>query len=271
MVGTKKVLIALCATLLVTGVQAQPTPFEPDRSFYGALQQVYPDFHFTEDSAALDGMLFKYYSEASYLAKVADSLRLFQDDSSLKELELILDLTRKKFLAQRMKDRAIESVKITDAEAEEYYKDHAEQFAKPGRISYMIAYATTDSKEVQQLVEAELKKYLNVPKVTSENLKKVETETFVVTADEDMPLAPGERFYDFLANAKTNQVIGPFKYIDRYLYFLPKEIIPEARLPFQEVKDRCVQELQAQKAMSIQAVQDSLARSWFPINAVIQE
>jgi hypothetical protein len=217
---------------LVKAQKAQE--LQPDQGYYSALQFVYPDFFFSEDGVVMDRFLSKYYSEASYMAYLADSLGVSEQQAVKQELDLVLQLTRNKFLAEKMKSITISmDTVVTDKQLKTFYEENIHQFSENGSISYVIAYAQdTTNQTIEDIKQA----FLGYSKSNLEEttFSKADEGSYMLTAEFNVPFGKGTPFYSELADSKENNIYGPIVSNDRFVFILPKQIKPVVTLGLDE-------------------------------------
>ncbi|MBO5761676.1 MAG: peptidyl-prolyl cis-trans isomerase [Lentisphaeria bacterium] len=151
---------------------------------------------------------------------------------------------------------------VTPKEVFEYYKNNPRSWTEPEKYSLellLVAKNSTRNTGTPEEVCAKIKKELD-------RVPKTEDFSSLVRAYSDAPGAENNQkpsivekdklrpeFTPFLAKGKPGDILGPVETLEGYYFILLHEIIPEKKIPFEEVSEKIrllLEEAQRRKVRS---------------------
>jgi len=241
-----------------------PKYLMPDEEFYRCLQFVDPSFYVSADTAELRQALFKQYSMTYLLAQEAVNAGLDTLPHVRKELSLITELIKKRYLAQLISNsKSIEHTTVSKSEIQEFYHRNIHLFKKIGKSSYIkVLYSNEkDEGKAREL----LLPYLKRLPTSWEDIVKVDNEGIILSSDFDIPLNSQQPYTKWLESAKVGSVIGPIKQDGQFVLLLVIRIEPTAVLPFEEVAEVCEIWARAEKKSKWMSAVEQRAGKEYPV------
>lgn len=262
----RQFLLAFSLSIALSSEGQTPgEPFQVDSAYWRAFQFVSPENARPQTAEGLNDFVFKHYALASLYEEECvkaglDTSRYIRD-----ELNRILTITRKKYLAQVysnvLNGRPIE---VSDQEALDYYNSHLKSFSRYGWVNLirvMVAHGTEGGLQQAKRILEEIKK---APPASAEEVKKRDEGGIVVTSDFRLPLSPDQPNTKHLEKARKGDIIGPINGKDVDVLFLILDMEPTVIQPFSAVKESCVSILRGEKKVALLREFERRAKAEFP-------
>lgn len=220
---------------------------EIDDVFLSTLQFVHPEFAFSPDSLDFTKRLFKSYILPEAYADTARKLGLDTDPEIKRQLEIVKRLAENNYLAMIYQKYQVKKIDITDAEAKKYYDENWAQFTEPGTYSFLQAYISDTSSTTIKKVKELLSTYSKMG--SSLDQFKIGAEgQYSINYEKNLTLRPADQYYQYLKNAKPNELIGPITMDKNKIMLVLIEMTQEKSKSFYEVKEICRQNANMEKS-----------------------
>lgn len=224
----------------------EPSVLSPDESYYRCLQFLDPTFSVSSDTAVLRRVLFKQHSLTSALAQKAVETQLDTTDEVKKELGLILEIARKRYLAEKLSNSMTDvTFEVSKQEVIDFYNANLAMFSKPGKVSFVKAFYSDKGKESR--AREMLAPYLSKLPKSWEDVAKHSEDGLLISSDFEIPLNDQQPFTKWFVNAKKGQIVGPIEFYDQLVLLLVVDITPTERNKLDEVYELCESWVRAEK------------------------
>ena len=186
------------------------------------------------------------------------SLRLFAIEGEkakldeTKEFKDALESTRRAMLAQSAMREILKDVKVDDSEAKKFYDENKQSFMQPERVHARHILISGDADELAQKIISDLKAGASFDVLAREYSQDPGSKT----NGGDLGEFPrGVMVADFekaaFALEKPGDISEPVKSQFGIHIIKLEEKIPESPAPFEQVKDRIMQELREKKTQEL--------------------
>ncbi len=239
-------------------------PEKIDKDFIEALQFVYPEFAFSPDAEAFSRRIFKLYSLNRSYADEAREMGLEKDPETEAFLRKIKRIIEDAYLAGLYQNLMHQHVTVTDEEAAEYYDKHTELFTVPGVYSFLQARIFQPTHENIASVKEKLTMYAQMGESLDE-FKMGAEGVYAITFERDRTVRSNDALYKRLHDAEPLEILGPFKSDDTAIMLVVIGKTPENVLPYEEVRERCRDDVHAEKTAELRRKSLEEAMKKYPV------
>lgn len=234
-----------------------------DNNTVRAIQLVQPGFGLYGDSATVATNTLKFYTQNKYLAQHAIAIKADTAKALQQRIRIAQEVLKERILAEEYEAMLLNTVAITDAEVQAYYKRKIGQFTTPGyRNSFFVQTAdTTDKtmKEIKAAVSAQAKGNAADTKIA--NSTYYVTYSNFYTNNTQLP------YLDKILSAKPNTWVGPLTLsgTNGFIFYYVTDGVPEKITPYEQVKEACTQAARNEKIASMRNEWSSKTQQQYPV------
>lgn len=213
----------------------------------GLIQMLQPAFHYVENEELFTTLIHKYWAipYVQYLENGGKKIQWSTEKKSfyMQMAELYFELNNSPKTAEELDEK----------EVKKYYEVNKSTFTNPYLYSFYQSWVPIQSLKDTVGVKQELKKRLNQFKSGEKNFDKIRIGESGLNFESELEISKNWDIFPLLNTGKELNVIGPLKLKHSYVYAVITEKKGGEIKPFEEVRQKCITEIQNKKQQQEQA------------------
>lgn len=236
-----------------------------DNNTVQAIQLVQPGFSLYGDSAAIATNTLKFYTLNKYLAERSKAAKQDTTAGLREKIALAQQVLAEKMLAEEYMKQQLEKITVTEQEAVTYYKAHLSQFSTPGYRNFFLAQTSDTSssiiKEIKQFVA------MRANNKEQQGDTKIANDKYFITFSNYYSNNKQAPLYNEITSAKEGTWIGPYVMpgTNGFFYYYIMDGVAETYMPYEQVKETCMQQVRSQKASNLLTQWGTEAQKMYPV------